>query len=98
MTDIWVSDHGLVLQDVHPETACEGRGCCLHHPSDHHMKTWRLNWRGDHGLMERICPHGIGHVDPDDLAYRMSTFHSDADVSRWSQHGCDGCCAAEEAA
>lgn len=34
--------------------------------------------------MERICKHGIGHPDPDDLKVQSS----------WAEgvHGCDGCC------
>jgi hypothetical protein len=64
---------------VHPKTKCKGQHCCIHNPSDHHMKEWPQNWRGDRGIMERICPHGIGHPDPDDPATDKI-------------HGCDGCC------
>lgn len=80
--------NGMMLENVHPATACEGRGCPIHHPSDHHMKDWPLNWRDDRGLMERLCPHGIGHPDPDDIAYKVSIGREGDDV-----HGCDGCCA-----
>lgn len=75
------------LTNVHPPTTCAGRPCVVHNPSDHHMREWRLNWRADRGLMERLCPHGIGHPDPDDMAYQVS-------VGRKGQgiHGCDGCC------
>jgi hypothetical protein len=64
---------------VHPKTKCKGQHCCIHNPSDHHMKEWPQNWRDDRGIMERICPHGIGHPDPDD-------------PSTDKVHGCDGCC------
>jgi hypothetical protein len=37
---------------------------------------------------ERICPHGIGHPDPDDMAYWKSIGEESMGV-----HGCDGCCA-----
>lgn len=80
------------LVGVHPESACAGRGCSLHHPSDHHMKGWPLNWRNDRYLMERICPHGIGHPDPDDLAYKRSAVAFDHTWSGDGSHGCDGCC------
>jgi hypothetical protein len=43
------------------------------------MKEWPQNWREDRGIMERICPHGIGHPDPDDPTTDKI-------------HGCDGCC------
>lgn len=64
---------------VHPKTKCAGHHCCIHNPSDHHMKDWPQNWREDRGIMERICPHGIGHPDPDDPC-------------KDKIHGCDGCC------
>lgn len=63
---------GVLL--THPREKCDGRGipCCIHSPSDHHMRTWEMNWRGDTGVMERICPHGTGHPDPDHMAYVRS--------------------------
>lgn len=82
--------HMLVLpMSIHDPSACEGRACCIHHPSDHHMKDWPQVWRADRYLMERTCPHGIGHPDPDHVAYMLS-------VGKWQDsdgvHGCDGCC------
>lgn len=43
------------------------------------MRTWPSVWRADRRLLERLCPHGVGHPDPDDRS---------AD----RVHGCDGCC------
>lgn len=60
------------LVNVHDPRHCEGRGCCIHHPSGHHMAAWPLNWRDDTKVMERLCPHGIGHPDPDHMAYVKS--------------------------
>jgi hypothetical protein len=78
---------GVVGVRVHHPDACVGTDCVVHHPSDHHMRDWRCVWRGDRGIVERICPdHGVGHPDPDDLAFRSR--HGDAD----SVHGCCGCC------
>ena len=54
--------------------------CCIHNPSDHHMRTWPQHWRDDRGIMERICEHGCGHPDPDDKSLDRI-------------HGCCGCCA-----
>lgn len=62
----------MTLVNVHNPARCEGRGCCVHHPSDHHMKTWPKVWREDIKVMERTCPHGVGHPDPDHLAYVTS--------------------------
>lgn len=64
---------------VHDKSKCAHTYCCIHNPSNHHMKNWTQNWRVDRGMMERICPHGIGHPDPDD-------------ISTDKIHGCDGCC------
>lgn len=76
---------------THSRKACEGRDipCCIHSPSDHHMRTWEMNWRSDTGVMERLCPHGTGHPDPDHMAYVLSVDEENA----WQGvHGCDGCC------
>lgn len=81
------------LFDVHSRELCERRHCVVHDPSEHHMRGWRMNWRDDRGLMERICPHSIGHPDPDDLAYHRSVGRDGMGV-----HGCDGCCAVIRAA
>jgi hypothetical protein len=81
---------GLAGLRVHNRKLCEGRGCSIHHPSGHHMRTWPLNWRGDRGIMERICDHDIGHPDPDDADYRRIRDGENADPGI---HGCDGCCA-----
>lgn len=69
-----------VLTAYHHAGMCEGCPCTLHNRTNHHMRAWPQHWRGDRGMMERICPHGVGHPDPDDIT---------ADTV----HGCDGCCA-----
>jgi hypothetical protein len=78
---------GTALMHVHSPLQCEGRPCVIHHPSDHHMRGWPMLWRADLGIMERTCPHGIGHPDPDDLAFHESLGHDWLGV-----HGCDRCC------
>lgn len=89
-TEIWVGPGGLILENVHPGERCAGQPCCLHSPSEHHMREWPLNWRNDRQLMERLCPHGVGHPDPDDLAYGEQVSPGS---TRWRGiHGCDGCC------
>ncbi len=77
---------------VHGSSACSGQYCCLHNPSPHPLDHATLNWRQDRGFTERICPHGIGHPDPDSLAYlarRDGEFH---EPLVYLVHGCDGCC------
>lgn len=83
----WTDDYGLNMI-VHAKDQCSGR-CVIHNPSDHHMVDWPRLWRLDRGLMERICPHGIGHPDPDHLWYL--TEHNMAEGGE-GIHGCDGCC------
>lgn len=52
------------------------------------MKDWPMNIRIDRGaLTERMCPHGIGHPDPDSLAWMKRSGSNDNGI-----HGCDGCC------
>lgn len=80
--DIYITGTGQRLR-VHKKSECSGQ-CPIHNPSDHHMKDWPTNWRGDKGIMERICPHGIGHPDPDDINVKK---HKHLAI-----HGCDGCC------
>lgn len=85
--DFGASVGETILVNVHPAEKCEGRHCVLHNPSDHHMRGWPTLFRSDIGIMERTCPHGVGHPDPDDLAFHMTLGHD------WlGTHGCDGCC------
>lgn len=85
---------GGQMMYAHSADRCEGKPCCIHNPSDHHMVEWHQFWRDDVSKMERICPHGIGHPDPDDLMFRLSI---DYESAEWvSTHACDGCCKGED--
>lgn len=55
------------------------------------MVGWPMLWRKDRQLMERTCPHGIGHPDPDDMAFKALRMNS-AMARAEGVHGCDGCC------
>lgn len=80
-----------IISHVHLRRRCRGPVCPLHRPTDHHMRDWRLHYRHDREIFERICEHGVGHPDPD------TKFKPTDDGT----HGCDGCCwsvpAAEDA-
>lgn len=78
--------NGTVLH-THPPERCAGRPCCIHHPSAHPLRDRPLVWRPDMGIMERVCPHGIGHPDPDDIMVRRFRIPG--------AHSCDGCCVDE---
>jgi hypothetical protein len=73
---------------VHDPEVCAGRNCAIHEPSDHIMRDFLLHWRWDRRIVERICPHGIGHPDPDDLWFQVNVLGNDSA----GIHGCDGCC------
>lgn len=70
---------GQLLAGVHSPDECQNEYCVIHNPSDHGMRTFPTLWRRDRGFMERVCPHGVGHPDPDD-------------PKAPPVHGCDGCC------
>lgn len=76
---------------THGLADCDGHPCCIHDPSDHPMRDFPLFWRADRGLMERTCPHGIGHPDPDDIAHKRRA-RGEKFARYESIHGCDGCC------
>ena len=69
---------------THEKGECFDEVCSIHNRSAHIMRSFPQHWRSDRRIMERICPHGIGHPDPDD--YKIMT-RADRGV-----HGCDGCC------
>lgn len=73
---------------VHELKDCKGEHCVIHKPSEHSMRDFPTHWRSDRGLMERICPHGIGHPDPDDIEFKRALRGDGFE----SVHGCDGCC------
>ncbi len=78
---------------VHSESDCYSEFCCIHNPSNHKTKNWPTHWREDRGIMERMCTHGVGHPDPDDIAFKKAIAkdygRGDYDAGI---HGCDGCC------
>lgn len=65
--------------------------CPFHDPSMHVMADWPMSLR-ETGLIERICPHGVGHPDPDSAAFIATGYGHP--VQTWLTHGCDGCCTA----
>ena len=64
---------------MHDMKKCAGQFCTIHNRSDHSMRSFPQVYRWDKALMERICPHGIGHPDPDE-------------INPDTVHGCEGCC------
>lgn len=76
---------------IHEADDCQAP-CPFHAPSDHPLNKAPIHIRLDKSfLVERICPHGVGHDDPDSVAYMHSHGHMWAGT-----HGCDGCCKGEK--
>lgn len=74
---------------VHPPERCQPP-CCIHAPSDHPLNHRPMATRPDRSwLVERICEHGVGHPDPDSVAFLDRQFCGSED---FTTHGCDGCC------
>lgn len=94
--DVIALHDGRVMQ-VHPARECL-TPCPIHEPSDHPLKDAPLNWRPGPRLWERICPHGCGHPDPDDLAFKQATMLPAAyRMAAFDSHGCCGCCLGSDA-
>lgn len=87
--EIFIDGNGRKV-DVHASGQCAGQNCSIHNPSNHVLKDAPLTWRSDRRMMERICSHGVGHPDPDDVSYNVMVL--DKDEESYSMHGCDGCC------
>ena len=79
---------GEIIYNGHDPVVCKGHVCVIHNRTDHNMRSFPQHWRDDRKIMERICPHGIGHPDPDEKDY-LELVGRDVGV-----HGCDGCCRA----
>ena len=77
-------EHSRVYVICHKKATCKGPNCPIHNRSNHHMRSWPQNWRDDRKIMERICPCGIGHPDPDEP--RIISGEDNGD------HGCCGHC------
>jgi hypothetical protein len=71
----------IVLTNAHTKKECYSEyRCTLHNRSNHHMREFPQMWNGRKQIMERLCEHGYGHTDPDE-------------ISGFEIHNCDGCCA-----
>lgn len=94
-TTLVMLEHTYRLLRCHPASECEGHPCPLHNRTDHSMRSFPQHWRGDRALMERTCPHGIGHPDPDQWDYLVRVRGRNHAAAEFV-HGCDGCGHAEK--
>ena len=77
-------EHSNISINSHDLEVCAGSVCAFHNRTDHHMRKFRQFYRLDRNAMERICGHGVGHPDPDDID--IVNGKSDG------IHDCDACC------
>lgn len=77
---------------IHDPKFCANEDACAIHNPSHHMRNWPIVIRMDYGwpMVERTCPHGIGHPDPDSLDWYAGVVGEE--VVGLGTHGCDGCC------
>ncbi len=66
----------------HPTAHCFGEWCAIHRPMPGPWASWPRLWREDRGIMERTCPHGVGHP----VAEMVGRVRDDE-----LDHACDGC-------
>lgn len=81
--------------NYHRKKDCKGQVCIFHNPTQHKMRDWPMNLRTDpfaSPLIERICPHGVGHPDPDSVAYLNKVTGVKKEEYGYGVHGCDYCC------
>lgn len=54
-------ESGQTLVNVHPRLECVGEWCPIHRPMPGPWSNWPRQWSDERDIMERVCPHGIGH-------------------------------------
>lgn len=86
----WVSGTGQKMK-VHAKNSDCDAGCVIHNPTLEPHKDWPTHWRVGEYLMERVCPHGVGHPDLDHLEF-VRKIKGEEYAHSQSIHGCDGCC------
>jgi len=50
---------------THGSYQCAGDHCTIHNPSMHALAHLPQHWGA--GYVERVCPHGVGFIDPDEV-------------------------------
>jgi len=78
-------EHSKISLLVHDKSNClNPEVCTIHNRTNHNMRGFKQFYSFDRHIMERICTHGIGHPDPDDIRIINGSDNG--------EHGCDGCC------
>ena len=78
-------EHTNTTYNTHAADFCDTEfPCSIHRRSNHPMRPFPQTWCGQHNIMERLCPHGLAHPDPDDYLVRTEQVAT--------AHPCDDCC------
>lgn len=78
----------MLTLGTHLAHECEGRLCDVHNRrGTGPQATWPLNWRDDRGIMEVICPCGIGHPTPAQAEFFDSLYEYE-EFEAELVHGC----------
>lgn len=70
------------LLSTHDRLRCVWKWCVIHSPMPGPWDGWPTHWRTDRRIMERMCPHGVGHPAAEEYM-----IHAEGALI----HGCDGC-------
>lgn len=87
---IYTLENTDIVMITHSPSQCVAQVCVVHNKTDHSMRSFPQHWRSDRGIFERICSHGAGHPDEDQIPFWKATRGED-----WKYemvHGCCGCC------
>lgn len=66
-----------VYLKTHAPSVCAGQNCCIHNPSDHHMKDWPLVHRTDEGVLVPVDVVGTRAFDGEPVAIMRKFVRSD---------------------
>jgi hypothetical protein len=72
---------------THTQGTCYGPYCAIHNPMPGPWAEWPRLWREDRNILERVCPHGVGHPVAEMYEWAITNGHGYSLV-----HGCCGEC------
>lgn len=94
----YTDDYGNRIIHVHaPTKECFERGCTIHNHSEAAKKQGKQLWRHDRQMFERVCEHGVGQPDYDQITFWSILVERGIKSQEWFNaemvHGACGECA-----
>ena len=86
-----VLSDGRVMSEIHDPGDCEGRGCWVHHPSEHPLSGAPVYWDAAARRAYRLCEHEVLHRDLDDYRFQTRGSTKWAGMPAWCCDGEDAC-------